>query len=127
MLLVVAFFNIVISSMNEVKMRNWEFALKLSMGYTYKDIVFIFFVEKLINMLKSLVVSVSVIAGLSLVATIIFKNFIGRYGSMVNFGLDIKYVLLSMCLVAIAALSGVISSKNSIDSIEVAKVLKSGD
>ncbi len=127
MLLVVAFFNIVISSMNEVKMRNWEFALKLSMGYTYKDIVFIFFVEKLINMLKSLVISVGIIAVISLVATVIFKNFMGRYGSMVNFGLDIKYVLLSMCLVAIAALSGVISSKNSIDSIEVAKVLKSGD
>lgn len=127
MLLIIAFLNIVISSINEVKARKWEFALKLSMGYTYKDIISIFFVEKVVNMLKSFVVSLVIIAVFSGAATLILHKLLGRYGRILSFGLDVKYVALAIGLVIVAAFSGVISGRNSIKNIEVAEVLKSGD
>ena len=127
LLLVVAFLNIVISSMNEVKSRKWEFALKMSMGYTYRDILAIFSVEKGINMLKSLVVSVVAIGVLCAVGTFDFSHLMGRYNGLMSFTLDVKYVLLATLLVTIAAFSGVISGRNGLKNISVAETLKSGD
>lgn len=127
LLLVIAFLNIVISSMNEVKSREWEFALKLSMGYTYKDIIKIFFVEKAINMAKSLLVSLTIVFIGCIGGTMIIDIIAGRYSSMLGFSLDIEYAILALMLVIIAAFSGVISAKNSIRNVEVAQVLKSGD
>ncbi len=126
-LLCIAVINILISSINEVKDRRWEFALKRAMGYRKQDIVGIFAVEKVCNVLKALVVSI--------ITLFLYTKLISYYNqNMVEFWkrswiitIDVGNVVVSMILVVMVALMGVIVAGFSIGNIEVAKTLKAGE
>ncbi len=60
LLLIIAIINIIVSSINEVRNRLWEFALKKTMGYSFKDLFSILLVERVINLYKSIVVAIIV-------------------------------------------------------------------
>lgn len=125
MLLFVAVVNIMISSISEVNLRKWEFALKMSMGYRKRYLVAIFAVEKIANALKALMVSVLVLWVYSTVLTYYYQNIevYWKRGYMIS--ISGKNVLFAMILSVVAALTGVFVSRLIIRNVKIAKALKS--
>ncbi len=127
MLLLVAVINIIISSISEVKDRKWEFALKMSMGYTRRDIIGIFFVEKLANMIKALLLSLFVIVLYCLAATFITNNYLEYWKREYIYTLNLENVIIALVLVVFAGLIGTLVARVSINDIKVAETLKAGE
>lgn len=127
MLLIIALINIVISSINEVKDRKWEFALKMSMGYKRSDIVKIFFVEKFVNMLKALLISLVLVAIYGMAATYVYQELMEYWKKVYVISVDWGIFAIAFLLVSIAAFIGVLVARISINSINVAESLKSGE
>lgn len=127
MLLLIAITNIIISSLNEVKDRKWEFALKMAMGYKRNEIVKIFFVEKFVNMIKALCISLGLLLVYSGIATYVIQELMEYWKKTYVISIDIKVTLVSIVLVTVAAFVGVLAARLSIESINVAETLKSGD
>lgn len=127
MLLVVAVINIIISSLNEIKDRKWEFALKMAMGYKRNDVVKIFFFEKLINMIKALIIAVALILLYSGISTYAIQELMEYWKKTYVISIDLRAVLVSFVLVVMSALMGVLAARISINSINVTETLKSGD
>lgn len=126
-LLCVAIINILISSLSEIKEREWEFALKQAMGYRYIDIVKIFAVEKIMNVLKSLCVAVIILILYSVVITYYNQSMLEYWKRSWVITIDIKIVIVSMVMVVTAALMGVIVSNFSMGRIKIADKLKFGE
>ncbi len=127
MLLFVAVINIIISSINEVKDRKWEFALKMSMGYTRNDIIGIFFVEKLVNLIKALLLSVLVVGLYSIVVTFISRTLLEYWKREYLYIIYPQNVVIAIFLVVITGLIGTLVARITIKDINVAKELKSGE
>ena len=127
MLLFIAIINMIISSLNEVKDRKWEFALKMAMGYKRNDVVKIFFVEKLINMIKALIISLILLLVYSGIATYAIQELMEYWKKTYVIRLDGVAILISFVLVTISAFMGILAARISINSINVAETLKEGD
>lgn len=125
MLLFVAVVNIMISSITEVAHRKWEFALKMSMGYRKKHLIAIFMVEKVVNALQALIVSVIVLGVYSTVLTYYYKNLEIYWKRGYVISISAEKVMIAMILSVLAALTGVLVSRIIIKNIKISKVLKS--
>ena len=126
-LLFLAVVNILISSISEVKNRNWEYALKMSMGYSRSDIVKIFAVEKVANALKALGTSLIILFMYAKLLTYYNQNMEVYWKHSWIITVDIKSSLIAMVLIIMAALTGVVVASFSIKKIKVAKTLKAGE
>lgn len=127
MILIIAVINIIISSISEVKHRKWEFALKMSMGYRRKDIISIFAVEKIVNVLKALGVALVTLLLYSVVLTYYYKNLMEFWKRSYIIKIAAGDVIIGMVLVVMAAMMGVITARFLIGNIKIAETLKSGD
>ncbi len=127
MLLIIAIINISISSLNEVRDRKWEYSLKMSMGYTKRDIVGIFFVEKLANLMKALILVIFTVGVYCLVATYISQHYLEYWKREYVYTIYPVNVIIAMILIIMAGLIGTLVAKNAIGDINIAKELKSGE
>ena len=125
LLLLIGVVNIIISSLNEVKERKWEFALKMSMGYTRSDITKVFFIEKLINLFKALVLSIITVGLFCAGITCYSKMFLEYWKKTYLYLVYPDNVVIAIVVVSLTALISVIAARESIKNIEVAKELKS--
>lgn len=127
MLLCISVINISLSSINEVKHRKWEFALKMSMGYTKNDIVGIFFVEKLVNMIKALLMALFILGLYCVAATYIIRNHMEYWKKDYVIELQPDKLIIAIALVFIAGMIGTIAGRFFIKDINVSEELKSGE
>lgn len=127
MILIVAIINIIISSINEVNDRKWEFALKMSMGYRKKDIVSIFFVEKLVNLIKALALATFIVFLFCVEATYISRNFLEYWKRDYVYTLSFGNIAIAVVLIIFAGLIGTLVANAKIGQIEIASELKAGE
>ncbi len=127
MLLMIAVINIIISSVNEVKDRKWEFALKMSMGYERKDIICTFFVEKLGNFIKALLLAIFVVGVYCVAITHITQNYLEYWKREYIYTIYPENIVVAFILVFMAGMIGTLVGRVSINSINVAKELKAGE
>ncbi len=126
-LLMLAIINILISSVTEVKTRNWEFALRMSMGYRKSDIIKIFAVEKVANVMKALAVALITLFLYTTALTYYNQNMEVYWKHSWVITVDVKSSLIAMVLITISALAGVVTASFAINKIEEAKTLKAGE
>lgn len=127
MILLVAIINIIISSINEVNDRKWEFALKMAMGYRKKDIVSIFFVEKLVNLFKALTLALFVVLLYCLEATYISRNFLEYWKRDYVYSISLDNTVIAIILIIMASLIGTLVANVKISQISIASELKAGE
>lgn len=127
MSLIVAVINIIISSINEVNDRKWEFALKMAMGYRKKDIVSIFFVEKLVNLFKALTLALFVVLLYCLEATYISRNFLEYWKRDYVYSISLDNTVIAIILIIMASLIGTLVANVKISQISIANELKAGE
>lgn len=127
MLLIIAMINIIISSISEAKSRKWEFALKMSMGYTKKDVISVFLVEKLANMLRAVLLSLFVLVIYSIIITYAYQNLFEYWKKSYTIILNIENIAIAMGLAVLAGLAGVLAGRIFIREINVAETLKAGE
>lgn len=125
MLLFIGIINIIVSSINEVKSRKWEFALKMSMGYTKRDIILTFFVEKFVNLVKALLLAIFTVGLYCIIITYISRNFLEYWKRDYLYIIYPDNMLIALFLVFIAGLIGVLVARLGINEINIAKELKS--
>lgn len=125
MLLFIGIINIIVSSINEVKSRKWEFALKMSMGYTKRDIILTFFVEKFVNLVKALLLAIFTVGLYCIIITYISRNFLEYWKRGYLYIIYPDNMLIALFLVFIAGLIGVLVARLGINEINIAKELKS--
>ncbi len=125
--LVVAIINIIISAVSEVKQRGWEFSLKMAMGYTKKDIIRIFSVEKLANAVKALILSVAVLLIYSKVLTYYYQNMEVYWKRSCMITINPLDVVIATILVTLASFMGIITARFLISNINISKSLKKGE
>lgn len=126
-LLCIAVINIFISSISEVKDRRWEFALKRAMGYEYRDIVKIFAVEKIVNVLKAIGVSLFVLFLYSGALTYYNKNELEYWKASWVITIDLQTTITSIIAVVIVALMGVVVANMTMSNINISDTLKAGE
>lgn len=126
-LLLLAIINILISSVNEVKDRRWEFALKVAMGYRTSDIIKIFAVEKVANAVKALLVAGIALFMYTTALTYYNQNILEYWKRSWIITVDVSQVVVSLIVAVIASLMGVVIAKESIIGIKVSNTLKAGE
>lgn len=127
MLLLISVINIAISSINEVKNRKWEMALKMAMGYTQSKIICIFFVEKLANMIKALLLALFVVSLYCIGLTYISNNYLEYWKREYVYMISVENVFVAVILVFMAGMIGMLAGRMAIKNINVSENLKLGE
>lgn len=126
-LLFLAIINIAISSITEAKNREWEFALKMAMGYRREDIIKIFAVEKVLNVIKALCTAVFILFLYTNALTYYNQNMEEYWKRSWVITVDLKSSLIALVIIVFTALLGVVFAKESINKINISKTLKAGE